>query len=142
MKIFFAFLFCLLSPEVFAHEDSGSLDEVRVLKTIDLNGKGKAHVVAREAGHILGQPYQIELRLNCKNSEGEVASLPVHDSMSVCDVDPESLKLNKNQSAIAMKTKVADMDRYYKEMEEDPNAKVYCADKTKVIKFSLENLCQ
>ena len=142
MKILLAFLLFWIAPEVFAHEDENIPEEVRVLQTVDLKDSSKAYIVAREAGHILGQPFQVELRLNCKGEEKEVSLLPVHDSMSVCDIDPNSLKLNKNQTAIAMKTKMADMNRYYKDMEEDPTAKVHCAEATKVIKFSLEKLCQ
>lgn len=143
MKLFFIFLSLLLTPEAFAHEEGEKkTEEIRILKTIDINDKSKAYIVAREDGHILGQPYQVEMRLNCEGKEMEVKDLPVQDSLSVCDIDPESLKVNNQKTAVAMKTKLADMNSYYDEVEKGNTlATVKCLKKTKILKFTLKNLC-
>ena len=58
-----------------------------------------------------------------------MSELPIHDSLSVCDVDPESLKMNRKKTAVAMKTKMADMKTYYDQVEKgDRLAQVQCGD--------------
>ncbi len=144
MKHLFLSLSILLStPVAFAHGDSSDQSEsdYRVLKTIEA-GQGKAFIVAREDGHLLGQPYQVELRLNCDASDQDVMNLPIKDSFSVCDMKPESLKINKSQTAIAMKTKMADLDSYYAQVEQGiAHPEVSCQEKTTIKKISLKNLC-
>ncbi|MCJ8277301.1 MAG: hypothetical protein HRT44_08235 [Bdellovibrionales bacterium] len=153
MKLLFVILLITLSPEVFANDHDHNHDhehnlndpneEIRILQELNLAGGSTAYVVARQQGHILGQNYQVELRLNCSPEKKDIHDLPVHDSLSVCDVDPDSLKLNRKKTAVAMKSKMADMKTYYDQIEKgDRLAQVQCAKKTEVIKFSLSKLCR
>ncbi len=65
------------------------------------------------------------------------------DSFSVCDIKPESVMMNVDQTAIAMKTKLVDMDDYNNQMASGTvDVKPNCAKATRVKIFSLENLCQ
>ena len=45
-------------------------------------------------------------------SQTDVLTFPVNDSFSVCALSPESLVINSSETAIAMKTKLVDMNDY------------------------------
>lgn len=141
MRVLLFISHILFTFNVYAHGDEASSQEVRVLKEVNLK-KGKAYVVARKAGHLIGRPFQVEVRLDCEGSGQDVQSLKVQDSYSVCDLDPESLKINQAQTAIALKTKDADIETYNDRIAQgETNVDALCAKETKVLKFSLRNLC-
>jgi hypothetical protein len=147
LKYLMLTLFILLYPDASkAHEEGGheltEKHEFRVLKEFNVQG-GKAIILTHEGGHLMGQPFQVELRAQCDGAAStELVDLPVKDSFSVCDLDPESLKINSRQTALAIKTKVADLKTYYDQVSDgikEPELK--CATKTQIKKFSLNNLC-
>lgn len=130
-----ALLAFLLSSSATANES------FRVLKEFDVEG-GKAILTVSERAHVLGQPFHLELRVNCSNADVEIENLPVHDSFSVCDMQPESIKVNTLGTAIAMKTKMANVDKYYDLVGEGRvPASVPCKAKTEVMKFTLKGVC-
>ncbi len=132
----------LSSSGALAHDHSSNPTDYRVLKTIEAGGQGKAYIVARDEGHLVGQPFQVELRLNCEGDEKNILDLPIQDSFSVCDMKPESLKINRAQTAVAMKTKMADLDSFYAQVEKgEKHPQVMCQQKTTIKKLSLKNLC-
>lgn len=144
--LFFSF-FALSHQEAIGHEgESGgdsSSEDIRILKEINLVQGGKVYVTARQAGHILGQQFQVEVRVSCLGEVERPGELEVSDSFSVCDMDPDSLVVNRSGTAVAMKTKMA---KVFSETEllsgENRNFYESCASKTEIKKFSLRNLCQ
>lgn len=117
--------------------------DYRILKIITLEPDKKAYLIAREEGHLIGQPIQVELRESCGLIHKPVTQMPVLDSFSVCDIAPESFKLNSKKSAVAMKIKVADLDAYHNQVEKGiKSPEVKCAQDTRVRKFSLKKICK
>lgn len=136
---------------VFLYPDSSRADEegyelkakhdYRVVYQTQIEG-AQAKVLVHEGGHVVGQPFQVELRAQCPGQSADIVSLPVKDSFSVCDVDPSSIKMNKQKTALAMKVKQADLKTYYDQISDgkkEPELK--CSEKTFIKKFSLRNLC-
>jgi hypothetical protein len=142
MKIILTFIFLFLFPEVFAYGEFDSKNEFRVLFQTQIS-QAQIYLIAREEGHLLGQPYQIELRVNCNGDKKEIMELKVKDSFSVCDMQPESVKINNKKTALAMKVKVANINDYYQDIEKGiKSPQVKCGLKTKIKKFSLLKLCK
>ncbi len=135
-------IFCIgltLLPSALAKAND---QDFRVLKEMALPREGKAVVLVREDGHLLGQPFQVELRVNCQTDQNNYLDWPVHDSFSVCDLDPESLKINSKKSAIALKTKMADHANFEQQLNLGLSSpQVKCEESTTVKKFSLNQLC-
>jgi hypothetical protein len=143
MKAFLFLVLLFFSFSVLSHENNSNDDvDLRLLQEIDLQQGGTVFVTAREAGHILGQGFQIEVRVSCDGGIDDPSHLPVEDSFSVCDMDPDSLMVNKAGTAIAMKTKMA---KVFSEAEllEKRNREFFenCSKKTEIKKFSLKKLC-
>lgn len=116
-------------------------EEFRVLLETQVKGNSVA-VLVREGGHLLGQPYQIELRAQCNKNVSDKNQWSIVDSFSVCDLSPESLKINTQKSAIAMKTKMADLldfDRQIEQGHRHPIAQ--CSKESSIKKFSLRKVC-
>ena len=100
-------------------------------------------LIVREDGHLLGQPYQVELRANCASASSNPMKWPVQDSFSVCDLNPESARVNSQRTGVAIKTKLADHGNFEKQIElgvQSPQAT--CEEKTTIKKFSLRGLCK
>lgn len=131
----------LLIPGALA-ETQNDLTRV-LLKGKSIDGVSYA-VTAREKAHVLGQKFQVELRYDCSNnSQLSPEVLPVQDSFSVCDLSPQSLRENLSRTAIAVKTKRADINSYYDQLErkvQQPN--LSCHKTTEIKKFSLQGLCK
>jgi hypothetical protein len=137
-------IICLffLTPMVAAHERDSSSEAYRVLHRARLEQGGEAVLLVREAGHLLGQPFQVELRVQCQPSTEAPIHWPVSDSFSVCDLSPESVKVNRSHTALALKTKMADHDSYDQQIELGiSQPRVTCQKATTVKKFSLRDLC-
>ena len=119
-------------------------EDFRILKKIRLSD-ARVWLIVREQGHLLGQPFHVELRVQCENLESESTTpmdLPIKDSFSVCDLDPSSVRVNSNNTALALKTKMADTNDYNKQVAAgviDPKPK--CDPATVIKMFSLRNLC-
>lgn len=139
-----SFLILLYPDSSHAHEEGFELKakhDYRVVYQTQIDG-ALAQVLVHEGGHLVGQPFQVELRVQCPGDSSDIVSLPVKDSFSVCDLDPESVKMNKQKTALALKVKQADLTTYYDQISEgkqEPELK--CAKKTSIKKFSLSNLC-
>ena len=129
------------------HHSSQESQKYRVLKTFAHSG-ASVWLIVREAGHMVGQPFQVELRVQCSSSSGSasnenIMNLPVNDSFSVCDLDPESVLINTDQTAMAMKTKSVDMNDYNRQTASGTvDIQPKCSVATTIKTFSLENLCQ
>lgn len=135
-----AFLICLYVPHALAdnHQDSN----YRILRSFQ-KGKIEAVIIVREDGHLLGQPYQVELRANCNKTKTIEGQWPIQDSFSVCDLDPKSLKMNKDQSVMALKTKLSDLTNFNEQIELGISApSVSCSKNTTIKKFNLSDLCK
>jgi len=142
-KLFFLFLLIVYLPSAAADSHDSASKEFRVLKTIELEGEAQAFIVVREEGHLLGQPYQVELRMRCDSKDKEIMDLPIHDSYSVCDLSTTSLKINNQNSAIAMKVKNADLSHYNDQLDRGiASPEVLCQKETLIKKFSLRNICK
>ncbi len=145
MKHFILCIIVLSFEWALAHDHEAQEDislEYRVLKEVSLSETQKVYLVAREDGHLLGQPYQIEVRVRCDGEKLDIIELPVKDSFSVCDMQPESVKINKAKTAMAMKVKVVDLKHYEDQLEAGQKSPdVRCHKKTEIKKFSLKKLC-
>lgn len=140
-NIFFL-LTTLFALTAYADDENVSAT-TRVLHTIPLENGTVAYVVVREGGHMVGQPFNLELRANCSSEKKDVKELEPVDAHSVCDLDPKSVVINKDKTAVAVKTKMADKDYYDKQVESGATEiKTRCSRKTKIVKFSLRTLCQ
>lgn len=139
MRTLFFILFLMPSISL-AHSDEPSDTKIRVLQEMHV-GTTTIYLTAREDGHLLGRPFQTELRISCEDNEPLKKAI-IQDSHSVCDLDPKSIITNNAETAIAVKIKEADIATYQKSIEDgSPLAKVPCAKKTKVLKFSLRDFC-
>ena len=135
MKFLLTLTIIFFFPEAFAHEEHNESSEYRTLKEIQLKDGGQVYILAREDGHLLGQPYQVELRVRCHSQKEETIKLPIKDSFSVCDMSPESLKVNTKKTAVAMKVKMADINSYYEKVERGvASPEVDCAKPTTIKK--------
>ena len=137
-----------------SHHSPQDDQKYRVLKEF-AHSNASVWLVVREAGHVMGQPFQVELRVQCQssseeaskgevpNNDANVMGFPVMDSFSVCDIKPDSVIINESQTAVAMMTKLVDMDDYNNQIASgDVDVKPRCAEATTVRTFSLDNLCQ
>ncbi len=132
------------------HGSSESSDEKKEYRVLMEFSHSNAHVwlIVREVGHMMGQPFQVELKVQCHPSSDtaptvDIMEVPVQDSFSVCNMDPESVVMNLEQTGIAMKTKSVDMNNYNNQVASGiVNIKPQCAKDTTIRVFSLENLCQ
>ncbi len=144
LKVFF-FTLCIYLPHALANahdEAEGPSQEYRVLKQLALNSGIKAAVVVKEGGHLIGRPFQVELRVRCEGASSDVLQWPVHDSFSVCDMSPESVKVNRQMTAVALKAKVADLAHYDQQINDSASdPEVRCHKQTHIKKFSLKSLC-
>jgi len=137
-------LFFLYPNSSNAHEEGYELKakhDYRVVYQTLLEG-AVAKVLVHEGGHVVGQPFQVELRVQCPGRSADIVSLPVKDSFSACDIDPSTVKMNNQKTALAMKVKLADLKTYYDQIsngQKEPELK--CSEKTVIKKFSLRNLC-
>ncbi len=133
------FFLCFYLPSALAE---ASDQEYRVLKNLQDETGDAAAVVVREAGHLHGQPYQVELRVRCNNVSENPLQWSVRDSFSVCDLSPDSVKVNTQGSAVALKTKMADHANFEKQLELGiSQPQIGCQSQTTIKKFSLRNLC-
>lgn len=140
-KKLFTFLMCIYIPSALAEAHEGRVDSYRILKSWNIKDN-KIAVVATEQGHLLGQPYQIELRAQCGKQSSEVMQWEVVDSFSVCDISPDSLKMNSQGSALAMKTKMSDLKYFDEQMNSGViSPQTRCLRETSIKKFSLQKLC-
>ncbi len=115
---------------------------VRLLKKIPLAGGHFVYLTVRDEGHVLGQNFLVQLRASCKGEVDDFSSLKILDSISVCNLKPESVKTNKNLTALAFLSKSANINKYYEDISNgktEPN--VDCNAKTEILKFSLKNIC-
>ena len=121
--------------------------EYRILREFT-HSNASVWLIVREAGHMVGQPFQVELRVQCNSSSDgtskvDIMGLPVKDSFSVCDLDPKSVLINLNQTGIALKTKSVDISDYNNQIASGTvDIEPKCAEATTIRQFSLENLCQ
>ena len=134
-----AFLVLFYIPQAQAHESNKS--NFRTIKELTNDGTEVA-VIVREDGHLLGQPYQVELRVNCSKSKDALDLWPIQDSFSVCDLDPNSVKLNRQRDVIALKTKLSDFRNFNDQIELGISSpKAQCSKQTTIKKFQLKRLC-
>lgn len=117
--------------------------DVRLLKTIKLAEGKYVYLTARDEGHVLGQRFLVQTRVSCQGDSKDFSSLPIVDSHSVCNMKPDSVKMNKSMTAIAMLSKSANINKYYEDIASGKSEpQVDCNTKTEVLKFSLKNLCK
>ena len=169
--IIISFLMSLFCPEAFAHEgahdDSSSNSaphlaapnivapnivapniiaktshNVRLLKKIPMKDGKYVYLTVRDEGHVLGQNFVVQLRASCSGEVEDFSSLDIIDSLSVCNMKPESVKTNRDLTAVAFLSKTANINKYYEDLsngKSDP--KVDCNLKTEIQKFSLRKIC-
>ena len=141
-----AFLICFGLPAVAKADqhdhEHDKIKEYRVLEQVNKYEEGYAFVMVREGGHLLGQPYQVELRVECSGILSDPLKVKVKDSFSVCDLDPDSIKVNSDGTAIAVKAKMADVNYYDDQIAQGVSSpEMRCLEKTTIKKFSLRKLC-
>lgn len=136
---FASFLIILSFPVTLAAQSD---QDFRILHEYK-SSTNQAFLIVREEPHRLGQPYQLELRVRCGDSTAsDPLKLPIHDSFSACDIDPSSVKVNTSQTALALKTKMADVETYNDQVAQGIKSPILqCLNSTSVLKFSLQNIC-
>jgi hypothetical protein len=116
--------------------------QVRLLKTVKLKENQYVYVTARDNGHVLGQKIIVQTRVSCNGKATDFSSLPILDSQSVCNMKPESITMNKAQTALAMYSKSANIEKYNDEIAGGKQpSKISCNEETEMLKFSLKNIC-
>lgn len=141
-----SFLICLYLPAGVAHahgDETEHSGKYRVLKEMQApDGKGVTLMV-REGGHLLGQRFQVELRAQCEKTTKDPIQWEVQDSFSVCDLSPDSAKVNSKKTAVALKTKMADIKFYDDQVAQGiKHPEERCQEQTTVKKFSLKTICK
>ena len=139
IKLLITSTLALLASSAYAEPSN-----IRVLHSGTSQNGYHYFITAREASHVLGQKFQVELRYSCDNSKHthEALEAPVQDSFSVCDLDPNSIKLNLQKSAMALKVKAAVLYSYYDQVGQGLESPIlYCETKTQVRSFSLKQIC-
>jgi hypothetical protein len=145
MRLLAMILFFFILPDRVLADEGHHLSKAsphRILWQESVNG-ALVTVVVHEGGHVLGQPFQVELRVQCAGTEAPLHEQPVQDSFSACDLDPSSLKVNRQKTALAMKAKAADLNHYYDQIaagKQEPELR--CQPQTQISKLSLNRLCQ
>ncbi len=117
--------------------------KVRLLKKINLIDDQFVYLTVRDEGHVLGQNFIVQLRASCNGESDDFTKLKVLDSFSVCNLKPESVKINRKSTAIAFLSKTANINKYYEDLADgkvDP--KVDCNASIEIQKFSLKNICK
>ena len=107
------------------------------------NSKGVAHVVVRNDGHTVGNPFSIELRPDCKPGNTKVEDLHVKDVYSSCKafegdfvVSPDGNKIQfqvyKPDNASLQKAVVNNI-----RLEKTP-----CLAEPEMVEFNLKKFCK
>lgn len=145
-QIVLSMMFLIMFSEVFAEDKieiiAKTTHNVRLLKKIPMKNGSFVYLTVRDEGHVLGQNFVVQLRASCSGEVEDFSSLEVIDSLSVCNLKPESVKTNRSLTAVAFLSKTANINKYYEDIsngESDP--KVDCNLKTEIQKFSLKNVC-
>lgn len=117
--------------------------EVRLLRKMKFKDNQYVYVTARNNGHVLGQNLIVQTRVSCDGEAADFSELPILDSQSVCNMQPESIVMNKKKTAIAMWSKSANIEKYNDELAEGKTpSKVSCNEENEMLKFSLKSLCK
>ena len=116
--------------------------EVRLLKTIKLKDNQYAYLTVRNNGHVSGQKFVIQTRVSCNGPVEDFSALNVVDSHSVCNIQPESVTVNKKLTAIAMYTRSANHEKFTEDLSKGLNpSEPSCNESTETLKFSLKGMC-
>jgi hypothetical protein len=115
---------------------------VRLLKKIPMNDGKIVYLTVRDEGHVLGQNFVVQLRASCSGEVEDFSNLEIIDSLSVCNMKPESVKTNRQLTAVAFLSKTANINKYYDDLSSGKTEpKVDCNLKTEIQKFSLRKIC-
>lgn len=128
----------LVAPNIIAKTSHN----VRLLKKIPMQDGKFVYLTVRDEGHVLGQNFVVQLRASCSGEVEDFSSLDIIDSLSVCNMKPESVKTNRNLTAVAFLSKTANINKYYENISDGKSEpKVDCNLKTEIQKFSLRKIC-
>jgi hypothetical protein len=149
MKVFDTIIIIIISYALNAYAETQphiiqkSSHNVRLLKTIQISKNQYVYLTVRDEGHVLGQYFVVQLRANCSGAVKDFSKLEVLDSVSVCNMKPESVKTNRDMTAVAFLSKTANINKYYDDISNGVvEPKVDCNSKTEIQKFSLKKICQ
>lgn len=110
----------------------------RLLMKGNTNAGESVQLKVRDQGHIHGQPFIVEMYVNCKDEGPPV----LVDSVSVCDLSPKSVKANRWNTAYGLKVKYADVTGYNEMIARGSlDARVQCKPQTDILTFALDNRC-
>ena len=128
----------LIAPNIIAKTSHN----VRLLKKIPMKDGNYVYLTVRDEGHVLGQNFVVQLRASCSGEVEDFSSLDIIDSLSVCNMKPESVKTNRDLTAVAFLSKTANINKYYEDLSSGKSKpKVDCNLKTEIQKFSLRKIC-
>ena len=127
-------------------EEVARLRSVHTLETLeyDVGGDvGKLFVTIRKDGHLLGKPFNVELRPQCGQKKSAVADLRVVDMESACRLDKESLSWDPNLKKLSLRMwDVAAQDHSLKVLSQQSTQSIPCEGNAKTFVFDLSNLCR
>ena len=146
----FAFTVAIGSAgSVFAHggdSKNPSADDLVEAKTFGVADKTKTkkslHVVIRKDGHLIGKPFIIEIRADCRGSGASWRKLEVGDMESACGVRRETLKYDPDNASVQIEYFDTDADAFNEESlhARDP-VSPRCETKTKTFQVKFSELC-
>lgn len=119
-------------PKIYAH---------KIFK--DVAAFGDVHIMVHSNGHLIGNPYIIEVIPDCQKTGLNWRRLPVKASESTCQVDRNGIELDRARQEVSVRVFKMDREKFQKDLMSDPTkAQARCLKESSVLKFILKDLCE
>lgn len=137
-------IFFFFNSSAFATEKGSMVLSERIFNLPQ--GRGSIQVITRTSSVSLGHPFRIEIKTMCQNKKTDWAKLPISDSETVCDLQPNSPHLTEDGKKISVIIKETDSEHFNEQSrlaspKELEKLKPICKSMSKEFSFSLDEYC-
>lgn len=125
-------------------DEMGNLDDVLVkAETFPVPGGRDRRVVLAvlEYGHKIGKPFVVEIRPLCKPEEADWKAVDPYESVSACEVMADTMRFNAKAQEVTIDVHMPNMQKYHKELPNNPDAEIECLTEVRKVSFSLREVC-
>ena len=113
------------------------------VKKFSAKDHGPTFVIVRMDGHVMGMPFIVEFRPDCKNSGKGWRRLEVADSESACAIKRETLDFDQAQGTIQVEIFKTDEEVFNRDSKVSPEtAFPVCSKKSEIFKIKVLDLCE
>lgn len=128
-------------------ESNAVTDQIGSKKVALPGGSSEALITVRKTELVLGHPFTIEVRANCKAGTSlPLEQLPVLQARNVCDVKPASAKLSSDGKSILITIRETDSEKFNEATNKAEGAELAklrpeCKTEASQLTIPLESLC-